>query len=63
MGIISGAVINAGGEATGIVPWAMVKAGGEKDKGVGVEKVYVVLDEEGREKVCVTWEFLEYPLS
>ena len=44
-------------------PWAMVKAGGEKDKGVGVEKVYVVLDEEGREKVCVTWGFLEYPLG
>ena len=58
MGIISGAVLEGGGEVTGVVPWAMIKAGGEGDKGVGVEKVeakekalHVVLDEKGREKV------------
>jgi len=39
MGIISGAVLEGGGEVTGVVPWAMIKAGGEGDKGVGVEKV------------------------
>jgi len=58
MGIISGAVLEGGGEVIGVVPWAMIKTGGEGDKGVGVENVeakkealYVMLDERGREKV------------
>lgn len=58
MGIVSGAVLQGGGEVTGVVPWAMIKAGGEGDKGIGAEKVqpnekklHVVLDEKGREKV------------
>jgi hypothetical protein len=62
MGIVSGAVLQGDGEVTGIVPWAMVKAGGEGDKGIGAEKVepkekalHVVLDEEGREKVNMRW--------
>jgi len=30
--------IRSGGEVTGVVPWAMIKAGGEGDKGANVEK-------------------------
>lgn len=58
MGIISGAVLEGGGEVTGVIPWAMIKAGGEGDKcvvmgGVGVKEkmVYIVVNEKGREKV------------
>jgi len=58
MGIISGAVLEGGGEVTGVVPWAMIKAGGEGDKGVGAENVgskelHVVLNEKGRENVRI----------
>ena len=57
MGIISKAALEGGGEVTGVVPWAMIKAGGEGDKGANVEKGgkekiwHVVLDEKGMEKV------------
>lgn len=32
MGVVSSAVLEAGGKVTGIVPYAMVAAGGEGDK-------------------------------
>jgi len=55
MGVVSGAVLESGGEVTGVVPWAMVKAGGEGDKGVGkgLRDFHVVLDEKGRERVRI----------
>jgi phage portal protein BeeE len=31
MGVISGAVLGNGGRATGVIPYAMVQAGGEKE--------------------------------
>ncbi|KAG2348441.1 hypothetical protein BDR05DRAFT_986984 [Suillus weaverae] len=51
MGIVSGAVADEGGQVTGIVPYAIHAAGGEKDKGNGVAKtecVAEVLDEDRR---------------
>ena len=41
MGVVSGAVLNAGGKVTGIVPYAMVAAGGE---GKAADPVEVVLE-------------------
>lgn len=32
MGVVSGAVIDAGGRVTGVIPYAMVAAGGEKEQ-------------------------------
>ncbi|KAF7985006.1 hypothetical protein HWV62_9994 [Athelia sp. TMB] len=54
MGIVSGAVLDNGGDVTGVIPAAMLAAGGEGDKGNGGIKspaVDVVLNEHGREKV------------
>lgn len=52
MGVVSGAVLEKGGQVLGVVPAAMVKAGGEGEKGEpGSETVHVVLNEKGREKV------------
>ena len=54
MGIVSGAVLDNGGDVTGVVPAAMLADGGEGDKGDGGIKspaVNVVLNEHGREKV------------
>ncbi|KAG1736767.1 hypothetical protein EDB19DRAFT_1720208 [Suillus lakei] len=54
MGIVSGAVIDEGGQVTGIIPYAIHAAGGEKDKGNGVaktESVAEVLDEERRGQI------------
>jgi hypothetical protein len=60
MGVVSGAVLEGGGEVTGVVPWPMMKAGGEGDKGIGASKVAgdkrftaIKSGEKGREKVCV----------
>lgn len=50
MGIVSGAALEAGGEVTGIVPFAMVAAGGEGEK--TKSDIMVRLNEEGRERVC-----------
>lgn len=44
MGVVSGAVLEGGGKVTGIIPYAMVRAGGEGN-------AYVDLSEEGRETV------------
>jgi hypothetical protein len=35
MGVVSGTVIEHGGDVTGVVPFAMVSAGGEGDKTIG----------------------------
>lgn len=51
MGTVSGAALDAGGEVTGVVPYAMVAAGGEKDQVTGSSATYVELKEKGREKV------------
>lgn len=51
MGSVSGAALKAGGKVTGIVPFAMVASGGEQEK--AASDVKVVLDEVGREKVCL----------
>lgn len=51
MGIVSGAVSDQGGQVTGIIPYAIHAAGGEKDKGDGVaktESVAQVLNESRR---------------
>ncbi|KAG1882903.1 hypothetical protein F4604DRAFT_1739444 [Suillus subluteus] len=51
MGIVSGAVADEGGQVTGIIPYAIHAAGGEKDKGNGIaktESVAEVLDEDRR---------------
>lgn len=54
MGIVSGAVIEEGGQVTGIIPYAIQAAGGEKDKGNGVvktESVAGVLNEDRRRHI------------
>lgn len=56
MGIVSGAVLDGGGDVTGVVPAVMLSAGGEGEKYNGngkskVPAVNVVLNERGREKV------------
>lgn len=52
MGVVSGAVLEKGGQVLGIIPAAMIKAGGEGEKGeTDPEEVHVVLNEKGREKV------------
>jgi len=49
MGVVSGAVLEGGGKVTGVIPHAMVAAGGEDEKVKNPSKVY--LNEKGREKV------------
>ncbi|KAJ7184357.1 hypothetical protein C8R46DRAFT_1158696 [Mycena filopes] len=49
MGVVSGAVLERGGKVTGVVPYAMVAAGGEGEK--TSSKVEVNIDEAGREKI------------
>jgi len=49
MGIVSGACLQEGGDVTGIVPFAMVAAGGEQEK--SKSNIHVHLKEEGRERV------------
>ncbi|KAJ6582817.1 hypothetical protein B0H10DRAFT_1926378 [Mycena sp. CBHHK59/15] len=49
MGVVSGAALERGGTVTGIVPYAMVAAGGEAEKGESA--VTVELNETGREKI------------
>ncbi|KAI0694162.1 hypothetical protein C8T65DRAFT_585234 [Cerioporus squamosus] len=53
MGAVSGAALEAGGDVTGVVPYAMVAAGGEVDQTKGVHAPHIVLKEKGREKVVV----------
>lgn len=49
MGVISDAVLEGGGKVLGVIPRAMVAAGGEDEKVRSATKVY--LNEAGREKV------------
>ncbi|KAI0747601.1 hypothetical protein C8Q80DRAFT_1270073 [Daedaleopsis nitida] len=50
MGIVSGAVLDAGGDVTGIIPYAMVAAGGEADITKSVYAPHVQVKEKGREQ-------------
>jgi predicted Rossmann-fold nucleotide-binding protein len=51
MGAVSGAALEAGGKVTGITPYAINQAGGEREKArTGVE---VELGQEGREAVSL----------
>jgi predicted Rossmann-fold nucleotide-binding protein len=50
MGIISGSVLQHGGEVTAVVPGAMLRAGGEGESTTGSTSP-IELEEEGREKV------------
>ncbi|KZT11575.1 uncharacterized protein LAESUDRAFT_671692 [Laetiporus sulphureus 93-53] len=51
MGAVSGAASEAGGDVTGIVPYAMVAAGGEVDQVANRRGPAVLLNEKGRERV------------
>lgn len=55
MGVVSGAVLESGGDVTGVVPWQMLAAGGEGDKmeesAPKAPADAYVLNERGREKV------------
>ncbi len=53
MGAVSGAVLDAGGDVTGVVPYAMVAVGGEVDQTKGHHAPHILLKEKGREKVCL----------
>lgn len=57
MGVVSGAVANSeGGKVTGIIPYAILAAGGEKDKGHGQPKsnsIAELLDEKRRGEVRI----------
>ncbi|TFK87914.1 hypothetical protein K466DRAFT_615416 [Polyporus arcularius HHB13444] len=53
MGAVSGAVLDAGGDVTGVVPYAMVAVGGEVDQTKGHHAPHILLKEKGREKVVV----------
>ncbi|KAF9001882.1 hypothetical protein BDQ17DRAFT_1170490, partial [Cyathus striatus] len=53
MGVVSEAALQGKGKVTGIVPYAMVAAGGEKEKVEAGGAIHVLLDEEGREDAMV----------
>ena len=56
MGIVSGAVLEAGGDVVGVIPHAMLAEGGEGERVPGNDPppVFIKLEEEGRERVCAT---------
>ena len=41
MGVVSGAALEKGGKVTGVVPYAMVAAGGEKEQATGEVKAKI----------------------
>jgi predicted Rossmann-fold nucleotide-binding protein len=54
MGIIAGAVMDEGGQVTGVIPYAIHASGGELDKGDGhvkTESIAKALDNKGRGQV------------
>ncbi|KAH0830302.1 hypothetical protein J3R83DRAFT_1670 [Lanmaoa asiatica] len=57
MGVVSGAVANSeGGKVTGVIPYAILAAGGEKDKGDGrptSNSIAELLDEKRRGEIVV----------
>ncbi|THH16940.1 hypothetical protein EW146_g3775 [Bondarzewia mesenterica] len=52
MGIVSGAVLEGGGDVTGVIPFAMAAGGGEREKSEE-PTLHVKLNEKGREKIVV----------
>lgn len=61
MGVVSGSVLKHGGKVTGIMPYAMVIAGGEKEKGDKEHPLGVELHaENGREAVSDLCDPPEY---
>ena len=58
MGAVSGAALEAGGDVAGVVPYAMVAAGGEVDQSKGIHAPHIALREKGREKVRSRGGFL-----
>jgi hypothetical protein len=56
MGVVSGAVLEAGGSVTGVLPAAMIASGGEKEavKGVAEAKAAAeaLWDRQKRDNVC-----------
>ena len=58
MGAVSGAALEAGGDVAGVVPYAMVAAGGEVDQSKGIHAPHIALKEKGREKVRSRGGFL-----
>jgi len=55
MGVVSGAAAKSDGRVTGIIPYAILVAGGEQDKGNGratTSTVSGILDEKWRGEVC-----------
>jgi hypothetical protein len=52
MGIVSDAAVAAGGDVTGITPYAIVAAGGEGPKAKRATQALALLQDPGREKVC-----------
>ena len=53
MGVVSGSVLEHGGKVIGVIPRAMVAAGGEKDK-VEENDATVQLNEIGRETASIS---------
>jgi predicted Rossmann-fold nucleotide-binding protein len=53
MGVVSGAVLDHGGDVTGVVPFAMIGEGNKANETPQAHPVAYVLDEKGREKVCL----------
>lgn len=52
MGVVSGAALAKGGKVTGVIPFAMVVAGGEKEKKAKATlEALIALDETGTENV------------
>ncbi|KAG6886025.1 hypothetical protein C0993_005209 [Termitomyces sp. T159_Od127] len=53
MGVVAKAVLEAGGEATGIIPYAMYVAGGERDKSTSAHAVLEKADNVKMQTVLV----------
>lgn len=55
MGIVSGAVLEAGGDVVGVIPHAMLAAGGEGERvsEKDTPSFFIKLEEAGRENVSV----------
>ncbi|KAH9939598.1 hypothetical protein B0H21DRAFT_780548 [Amylocystis lapponica] len=53
MGAVSDAVLQAGGQVTGVMPYAMVVAGGEGEQGQGTGEPPRLSDRGGRSKIVV----------
>jgi hypothetical protein len=58
MGVVSGAVLINGGKVIGVLPRAMVVAGGEGEK---VDSAKVYLNEVGREEVLYGFRYYVIP--